>query len=137
MKNVLTITAIGIALLAGLLFAADDDADPIITSTVTESVSQEPSGFTVTMEVTPVTKVGGTNVANVISIKVEKFNIFRTTRNGVQVGDTRRVSLGQRDATAWFMARTNVTTGLPVALNISPDRASWAASAWNNSQPAE
>ena len=69
------------------------------------------------------------------TIYVEKWQIVRALKDGVQVGPTRKESLGKRDCTTWFMARINPTTGLPVALAIAKGKGSWAAAGWNNSAP--
>ena len=131
MKKLL-IALIGLALCVPA-FAADDDPTPIVESqTITRL---EPGGFTVTLEVTPVVKVSGVNSADTTSIYVEKWQVVRVLRDGVQVGPTRKESLGKRDCTAWFMARINPTTGQPVALAISQGKGSWAAAGWNNSAP--
>lgn len=116
----------------GYVFAADDDPDPMTVTTTATLTTITPAGFTVTVEVTPVVKVNGTNTANVASIFVEKWQETRVTRDGVQVGNVRRESLGRRDATAWFLGRTNVN-GI-VALNLNPDRLIWAAAGFNNGQ---
>ena len=132
MKRILTLI-IGLSLI-GPAFAADDDPTPISESqTITRL---EPGGFTVTLEVTPVVKVAGVNSADTTKLYVEKWQIVRVLKDGVQVGPTRKESLGKRDCTAWFMARINPTTGLPVALAISEGKCSWASAGWNNSAPA-
>lgn len=131
MKRILTLI-IGLALIAPA-FAADDDPELITTSqTITRL---EPAGFTVTLEVTPVVKVAGVNSADTTTIYVEKWQVVRVLKDGVQVGPTRKESLGKRDCTTWFMARINTTTGLPVALAIANGKGSWAAAGWNNSAP--
>lgn len=133
MKRILTLI-IGLALI-GPAFAADDDPTPVVqTQTVTRL---EPGGFTVTLEVSPVVKVSGVNSADTTSIYVEKWQVVRVLKDGVQVGPTRKESLGKRDCTAWFMARINTTTGLPVALAIANGKGSWAAAGWNNSASVE
>ena len=129
MKRILTLI-IGLALI-GPAFAADDDPTPIGESqTITRL---EPGGFTVTLEVTPVVKVAGVNSADTTTIYVEKWQVVRVLKDGVQVGQTRKESLGKRDCTTWFMERINPTTGLPVALAIAKGKGSWAAAGWNNS----
>lgn len=112
------------------VFSADDDPTPIQTVPGNVTVI-EPAGFQVTLLVTPVVKVQGTNTANVTKILVSKLQDVRTmTDGGVQIGQTRREVIGTRDATYWMFNRTNVNGR--VALNINDTRGSWAASAWNN-----
>ena len=120
---------------AYIVFAqsTDPEPDPVTVTTAQTLTTVSPAGFTVTLEVTPIVKVNGTNTANVASIFVEKWQETRVTRDGVQVGNVRRESLGRRDATAYFFGRTNVS-GLPIALTLNPDRASWAAAGYNNGQ---
>lgn len=117
-------------LCAAPAFAADDDPTPIETVPGNVTVI-EPAGFQVTLLVTPVVKVQGTNTANVTKLLVSKLQDVRVlTSSGVQIGQTRREVIGTRDATAWFFNRTNVNGR--VALNINDTKGSWAASAWNN-----
>ena len=132
MKRILTLI-IGLALI-GPAFAADDD--PISAIETTELTRQEDAGFAVRVVMTPVVKSGGTNIASVDKIIVERWAKRRKLVNGVQVGDARPVKIDERDCTAWFMARTNAVSGLPIALNIAPDRGSWAQLAYRQSAPA-
>ena len=132
MKRILTLI-IGLALI-GPAFAADDD--PISAIETTELTRQEDAGFAVRVVMTPVVKSGGTNIASVDKIIVERWAKRRKVVNGVQVGDAKPVKIDERDCTAWFMSRINPTTGLPVALNIAPDRGSWAQLAYRQSAPA-
>ena len=131
MKRVLS-ALIGLALI-GPAFAEDDNPDPVLESSTVTRI--EPGGFSISIETTPVVRVDGVNNSSVTTINVTKWQVVRVLKDGVQVGDAKREALGTRDATAWFMGRTNVTTGLPIALVIAPGRASWAAAAWNNSAP--
>ncbi len=132
MKRIL-IALIGLSLI-GPAFAADDD--PITAVETTELTRLEDAGFTVRVAMTPVVKSGGTNIASVDKIIVERWARKRKLSNGVQVGDAWLVKIDERDCTAWFMARINPATGLPVALNIAPDRGSWAQLAYRQSAPA-
>ena len=113
------------------MFAADDDPDPSVATTVSTTTQIDPGGFKVLLDVTAVQKKQGTNVASVVRIKVQKLQLVRKIQNGAQVGDTVVEVIGERDATSWLLGRTNVN-GV-VALNINPNKASWAAAAWNNS----
>jgi hypothetical protein len=115
-------------------FAADDDPDPVVTATVSTITVKEPGGFKLNIDVSPVTKVSGTNNANVTKITVTKLQIVRQMQDGAQIGEASVEAIGTRDATAWFMARTNVN-GV-VAMQLNPGRASYVAAAWNNS-PAQ
>lgn len=131
MKRILTLI-IGLALV-GPAFAADDD--PISAIETTELTRQEDAGFAVRVVMTPVVRSGGTNITSVDKIIVERWAKRRKLVNGVQVGDARPVKIDERDCTAWFMARTNAVTGLPVSLNIAPNRGSWAQLAYRQSAP--
>lgn len=115
-------------------FAADDDPDPVL-STAQNIVTQiEPGGFKLSIDVTPIVKIGGTNTANVTKILVTKLQLVRKLQGGAQIGDTAIEVVGTRNATTWFMTRTNAN-GI-VAMSLSTNRASYAAAAWNNS-PAQ
>lgn len=131
MKRILTLI-IGLALIAPA-WSADDDPIPAVETA--ELTRLEDAGFTVRVAMTPVVKSGGTNIASVDKIIVERWAKRRKLVNGVQVGDARPVKIDERDCTAWFMARTNAVTGLPVSLNIAPDRGSWAQLAYRQSAP--
>lgn len=131
MKRILTLI-IGLALIAPAFAADDDPIAPVETLAVDRL---EDAGVTVRVVMTPVVKSGGTNIASVDKIIVERWAKRRKLVNGVQVGDARPVKIDERDCTAWFMARTNAVTGLPVSLNIAPDRGSWAQLAYRQSAP--
>lgn len=131
MKRILTLI-IGLALIAPAFAADDDPIAPVETLAVDRL---EDAGFTVRVVMTPVVKSGGTNIASVDKIIVERWGKRRKVVNGVQVGDARPVKIDERDCTAWFMARTNAVTGLPVSLNIAPNRGSWAQLAYRQSAP--
>lgn len=131
MKRILTLI-IGLSLIAPAFAADDDPIAPVETLAVDRL---EDAGFTVRVAMTPVVKSGGTNIASVDKIIVERWAKRRKLVNGVQVGDARPVKIDERDCTAWFMARTNAVSGLPIALNIAPDRGSWAQLAYRQSAP--
>lgn len=132
MKKLL-IAIIGLALIAPA-FAADEDVpDATVESTTITRTS--PGGFSAEIVSTPITLVGGVAQASVTSILVTKWQNVRTLKNGVQVGPVKRESLGTRDCTAFFRARVNVDTGLPLPLVIADTKALWLAVGWNNSAP--
>jgi hypothetical protein len=133
MKRIL-IALIGLALIAPAFAADEAVSDATVESTVITRVS--PGGFSAEIVGTPVARVDGVAQASVTSILVTKWQNVRTLKDGVQVGPVKRESLGTRDCTAFFRARVNPDTGLPLALVIADTKALWLAIGWNNSGPA-
>lgn len=132
MKRILTLI-VGLSLI-GPAFAADETvSDATVESTVITRVS--PGGFSAEIVGTPVVRVDGVSAGSITSIRVTKWQNVRTLKDGVQVGPVKRESLGTRDCTAFFRARVNPDTGLPLALVIADTKALWLAIGWNNSAP--
>lgn len=108
----LALVACAACLLCSPAFAADDDPiEPLTDLTLREVTTFLPCDWTITIKSTPVTKLDGTNVANITLVTLTRC-VTKETRlmsNGDQMDETKyTVTTETRDITEYV--RTNLLT---------------------------